>query len=389
MIRTDMRRKRKYEVLLFVVISTALALFGCRLKISQLNEIDTIKNTSLHEALLDSLNVTELYLGLSDEENEIVTTVSDRIKNLKNLKKLSIHCGNLVDSLPSQIGELPIESLTLLWYDKNFFPSFISRMTSLKELIIKHPLQGHVSSSWFSIKDLQSIRIYADSIVIPSVSLQLGSSIENISLYGKTIKLPNDLTFLRNVKSLSIETISLDKELESINHLPSLEKLYLSVDSIRFGSSVEIKLPCLKELYVKNKAVEWFAESKIQITNVEKLIISGSDSVNVSKVISKCPKSKELGLINCALVQIDVSEMNSLKHLDLSSNRFTVIPKSILSLSKLEVLILNSNKINYYVAEILKMKKLKELHLLDNPMNKEVLRKNKELKNKIIIIGLD
>nr|WP_235595748.1 leucine-rich repeat domain-containing protein [Leptospira weilii] len=78
-------------------------------------------------------------------------------------------------------------------------------------------------------------------------------------------------------------------------------------------------------------------------------------------------------------------QLKKLRHLHLSSNQLTNLPKEIGELKNLQELDLSANELTTLPKEIAQLKKLKQLHLHKNPITREEIERIQKLLPKCTI----
>lgn len=238
-----------------------------------------------------------------------LTQLPNSIKNLTNLKKLTLRY-NQITELPDWIDSLIVlESLNLNMNNINKLPSKIGNLAHLKELLLwKNELQD-LPNSICSLHSLKYLNLRLN---------QLKS-------------LPMDLGKLINLIDLNLHDNKLTHIPESIASLKSLESLNISWNLLTTLPLSIVELTSLKSLDLERNELTQIPESIGFLTSLEALNLGDNKLKVVPETIGKLKK---------------------LKVLNLSRNRLNELPTSIYNLGNLEELYLNDNALDIDSTEM-------------------------------------
>jgi Leucine-rich repeat (LRR) protein len=248
------------------------------------------------------------------------TELPDLFHQLTKLKKVFLRDSRII-RLPPSFFQLPaLEILNLVQVDLPEVPAELSKIKSLRKLLISQPCTPSV---------LASLR-----------------GLTHLSCYSSNFDVPPEIAQLTNLKVLNLSSVS--SAFDDFLNFPELEKLNLQVDkkitTFNFG---EGNVPCLKELTTNYPVA--FVSALANCKSLEKLSFSGK--ANESSIVIFKESIKDLiKLTHLSAVDFGVNEMQfcssltNLEYLDLSENEITVIPPSG-NLKKLKTLKLIANRI--------------------------------------------
>ncbi len=162
------------------------------------------------------------------------------VNNDGRVTELSLSFRNLNGTLPNEIGNLTeLTKLNIFGGSSNnltgTIPASICNLTKLESITLsQNKLTGEIPSCLFSITSLKTISISGDSPIF-------------------ILDLPNDLSHLVNLESLSLQRVDLSSEggfPESVFQLTNLTRLYLDIN--RFTGEIPPGISNLTELTYLN-----------------------------------------------------------------------------------------------------------------------------------------
>lgn len=168
---------------------------------------------------------------------------------------------------------------------------------------------------------------------------------------------------------LPVELISLILEhnplKETISCLFTCKKLYEIVSKIDKWK----QFVCYKEFFSNNEFNNKNLD-KLYTNNTFSLSCNGLQKVTIDDCFYKVEKIDFNWNILKKFVVSDKVFFGNLKYLNLSNNRFSFFPDSVLGLANLETLIMNKNNISFIPTDIEKLTKLEYADFSDNKIKK-------------------
>lgn len=324
----------------------------------------TVENTIPDSVLVTSLEELTIF---SESEDFVL---NEKLKELKNLRSLSVLIENREFTIPSWIGEL----------------------TQLEELYIKWTV-NQISPEIFKLKNLKALSIIGSYSNIPSGISSL-SQLQYLNLSSPNLFDINDEVFdIVNLGFLGITGTNVKTISPKVSQLKYMEYLDL-------GDNVITRVPDLSacknliEVNLHENKISPFEHQKIksslgQMTVVKydynfqkfshprkyKSIISNSD--NTSKSVRKALSSKVevLDLSNCENLGKELAFLNkkhkSLQHIKavrLSGNNLEEIPLVVFKLKGLKELYVDDNKLQGLTPMLFEAENIQILSISKNPM---------------------
>ena len=292
------------------------------------NKADLAKITELDCGIKDISNVEGIgkltNLQKADLNTNPLKSLPAEIKNLTKLKKLDAHNAGL-EKLPPEIGQLKALENLHLGFEFAHYPN---RLTTLPKEI------GNLSN-------LKKLNLTSNQLVSLPDTIGKLSKLEFIDLgkaeftlqYNQLHSLPASITNLTNLKALGLGGNKITALPSDIGRLSKLEILDIRDNPIYSLPTGEQGIGALSNL----------TSLEIRLPKVH-LCHAGCKSIDLPADIGKLSKLKKL-TISGKLSQLpDITNLQSLKALDLSYNNFTQLPAQISALKSLKTLDIDGNK---------------------------------------------
>nr|KJB83237.1 hypothetical protein B456_013G236800 [Gossypium raimondii] len=334
-----------------------------------------------------------------------------KLNNLKNLKELHLN-DNKIESVQSK-RQLRLTKLEVLDLSSNYFNS--TKFSSLA--VLPHLKSLNIESNnlteWGYIQDLNVL----SNLKILNISYEGKNnpvssqdnkrelklmSLKELNLWGNVFNsyILSSLGSLSNLKSLYLYDGYAMEEPIGLPALKNLEKLHLGCGNENVDLQLQLLdiFPSLKTLSLENFSLKgtiiirrWQNLTNLKkltltylsgmsniirdigtLTSLEDLVIDGCDVDDNLNLHGFCElrKLQTLAIINSywnASLPECVSELTSLKYLDISSNNFSGNISVFKNLTLLEYLDISSNS---FFGDISMLKNLKSLEYLDLRSNK-------------------
>lgn len=292
------------------------------------NKADLAKIIELNCGVKDISNVEGIgkltNLEKADLNTNPLKSLPAEIKNLTKLKKLDAHNAGL-EKLPPEIGHLKALENLHLGFEFAHYPN---RLTTLPKEI------GNLSN-------LKKLNLTSNQLASLPDTIGKLSKLEFIDLgkaeftlqYNQLHSLPASITNLTNLKALGLGGNKITALPSDIGRLSRLEVLDIRDNPIYSLPTGEQGIGALSNL----------TSLEIRLPNVH-LCHADCKSIDLPADIGKLSKLKKL-TISGKLSQLpDITNLQSLKALDLSYNNFTQLPAQISALKSLKTLDIDGNK---------------------------------------------
>jgi len=283
--------------------------------IPSVNQVDF----GTHGVRIEDGEITELGL-ISCGVSEIPKDISKLI----SLKRLIVRDQNL-SIVPKSIGQLKnLESLSICGFHSNkleSLPESIGSLSSLKELILENNRLNSLPESIGGLKNLEKLNLYGNNLNTLPNGIGKLKKLKSLYLALNRIKsLPKTLKNLLNLKEVSLHQNAMKEVPLALTELKKLEDLDLSMNYIDSLPDQFKNLESLKKLDYSSNWLTEFPEILTRLKNLEDLNLSVNDLNNIPESIGY--------LIN--LITLDLSYNRGLK----------TLPESMLNLRFFENLYL-------------------------------------------------
>ena len=254
------------------------------------------------------------------------------LKNLENLSKTEME---IVEEIDMYYGD----SQYAIEFDKNKlcglelrhlnlkqFPLEITRLVSLKKLLLERNILRSVPKEIGELKNLRELNLSGNQL--EELPKEIGSlaSLESLSLnINKFKEFPECLTRLKNLKYLGLGMNQISNIPVSIAKLKNLQILALNVNLISRLPETLGNLKSLEFLSLDNNRLESLPESIDQLTSLKKLKLRSNKLISLPESLFK---------------------LHNLKKLDISDNDIYQIPNIKRKLNYLDVFEYDEKKIN-------------------------------------------
>lgn len=273
-----------------------------------------------HGIRIENGKITELGLiscGISE--------IPEDISKLTSLKKLVVRDQNL-SIVPESIGQLKnLESLSICGFlhsnKLQSLPDSIGSLASLKELVLENNLLNSLSEGIGGLKNLQKLNLYGNNLNT----------------------LPNGIGRLKNLKSLYLALNRIKSLPKSMKNLSNLKELSLHQNAMKELPLVVTELKGLEDLDLSMNSIDSLPDQFKNLKSLKKLDYSSNWLIIFPKIITKLINLEDLNLSENNLESIpeSIGYLANLKTLDISYNRgLKSLPESMLNLRFFENLYL-------------------------------------------------
>ncbi len=284
--------------------------------IPSVNQVDF----GTHGVRIEDGEITELGLISC-----VISEIPKDISKLISLKKLIIRDQNL-SIVPESIGQLKnLESLSICGFlhsnKLESLPESFGSLSSLKELILENNRLNSLPESIGGLKNLEKLNLYGNNLNTLPKGIGKLKKLKSLYLALNRIKsLPNTMKNLLNLKEVSLHQNAMKEVPIALTELKKLEDLDLSMNSIDSLPDQFKNLESLKKLDYSSNWLTEFPEILTKLKSLEDLNLSVND-------LKYIPES--------------IGYLINLKTLDLSYNRgLKSLPESMLNLRLFENLYL-------------------------------------------------
>ena len=332
---------------------------------------------------------------------------------LTNLETFTYNSGNLYQ-IPPLAHLVNLTELRLVNNNLNEVPAEIFKLTNLIELDMGNNLIKELPGQLSTLINLRELYFYANQISsIPHELTQLSFlSVINLA-YNFFTKLPDDFfQHFENLEQLKFSGNQLSSIPNEIFNITTIVDLNLSRNSIKVLPDNIGNLIQLRWLDVKENQIELLPESICTLRFLEELIVSGNQLKTLPSTLKTlkllladknkiallhenflCDEVEEIDLSHNLLEKLPNSFFqpeNKLTKLNLSNNRLTYLPDTIVTLESLtqlnarenqietlpnhlgdlplKVLDLSHNKITKLPSTLLRNRSIWFLNCADNPL---------------------
>lgn len=313
--------------------------------------------------ILQMENLHELILT-----NTRLTYLPDDLSKLKHLKVLRVQ-NNPIRQLPVTIVQLiHLRVLDLRETDIVKIPH-ISRLNHLVELDISHTLIKTVPRYFSKFPHLKHLEIAGLKLTHLMFTEYKHLHYLDIS-HNNFEKLPADLKELTHLHSLIMTDLKQLKQIPLwVFEFPHLHYLDISRNNANLFTKEHwghlSSDRHLKGLYLSNINLENLAMNWAGLKHLEELDLSGNPMINYANLMTalKTTSLKKLNFSGNRLTNIDFRHFTHLTELDISGNKFSIIP---FLPNQLQILNLEKNQLKNISTSITDLIKIEELYLANN-----------------------
>ena len=337
-------------------------------------DLDTWYGVSILSGRIDSLNlsdnnlsgtipemVTELselwYLNL--KENSLTGTIPHSLETFKQLEVFDISRNEIDGLIPSEIGELT--SLRELALNGNQItgnvPMELENLLGLSDLFLgANLLEGNIPNYLGNLSNLRTLDL-SNNLLIGSIPAELGEldDLERLWLFGNQLggNIPAELGTLSLLQQLFLSNNNITGEIPSeLGNLQNLEQITLAYNNL--SGNIPNSIGNLSKVWELNLSSNNFSGpipismgslSNVRVVNLGFNQLSGAIPIELGNL----PVLGSLSLRSNQLVGNipDIFNLNTLYHLDLSSNELTgPVPTEVSNLTSLTTLKLQNNPLS-------------------------------------------
>jgi Leucine-rich repeat (LRR) protein len=275
--------------------------------------------------------------------------ISRAIKDLPELTFFYIGNDPIVDSIPSEIGQLTkLTYLHIRNTEIRYAPAEIGLLKNLTALYLRYNNQlSKIDANLSDLDQLSSLDIYSNALEELPDGISEMAELTSINAYSNQItSLPATIVNSPKLTLLQMQTNKLSTLPANFENLSTLTSLNLSA----------------------NEFTE-FPESIASLTNLTSLEFSANDLNSVPAAIALMTKLTNLNLStnNITSIPNEISNVVNLQTLNLSSNGISSFPSILSSLTNLQNLNLSSNNLSgTFPVAALSMTNLRYLYLNSN-----------------------
>jgi Leucine-rich repeat (LRR) protein len=294
------------------------------------------------------------------EWNNLIGTIPTELRDLSELRQLSLSGNMLAGAIPNEIGTLANLRWLFLGYNNlsGPVPTTLGQLSSLEALDLGgNQLAGEIPPQLGDLSKLQSLHLWGNQLTGP-IPIELGnlSELQELGLGGNQLTgtIPNAIWGLTNLRMLILDNNDLEGTLPAtINQLENLE--YLHLHNNRFDGEIppEVgELSQLKELILYlNGFTGTIPDEIFLLSNLENLDL-GDNALegSIPNLFGEVPLLSILSLTENQLsgpIPTSLGVLSELKELNLAGNQLSgSIPNQIGMLNNLKWLFLGWNNLN-------------------------------------------
>lgn len=322
-----------------------------------------------------------LITGLLIKDIKIDEKILHIISKLKNLKYLYLS-KNQITKIPKSFAKLIyLEELDLSNNKLTNLPTYFSNFIHLKWLNLKSNAITQIPDEFSSLVNIKKLDISDTPMIkipevfysIPNISIELDNTpIKRTNEYLSNLANKENITLCYKQEEYLYEPS--DLQLDSLDEI-ELESIHQSLYNIPLsGTTLETSPNSVQEIYESIFTpidINYSDTNQNEIHEIYNLLADIKNNnphfEKVSNIVTL--KSLDLSYTNLQEIPTYLSQLTHLEWLDLSYTNITHIPESICKLQNLQQLDLRGNNIRTIPISILKLKKLETLILDDNQIS--------------------
>ena len=232
-----------------------------------------------------------------------------------------------------------------------------NQLTSLPEEISK-------------LTNLQTLSLSNNQLTSLPEEISKLTNLQELSLSNNQLKsVPEEISKLTNLWELHLSSNQLTSLPDSIGNLKQLGRLNISENKLTSLPTNAANLTNLRGLFLNNNNLAALPNFICNFNYLIHLNVSNNQLTSLPGCIEKLQNLQSLFLQNNKLVVLpDIGSLGNLTLLNLYNNKLTSLPDSIGNLTKLEELYLNSNQLTSLPNSMDKLTNLWKLNLNNNPL---------------------
>lgn len=286
--------------------------------------------------------------------------ISPRISKLRNLQELDLS-DNLLLHLPIEVGDLAkLETLNLANNKLRVLQFQLTRCQQLQQIDLSYNEELDLENAFFKLAYLGQLkRLDLDGAKSLPKALELVSSLEELYVRnGEFEVLPSRISKLKRLRLVDLEgcnKLDVSAVTKALIGVKSLEELRLVGDNINDFPQGLKRMENLKRLVIGGFSFDVRNHPRDHLPVLDELHIT--QAPNLRGFFIGClpmrTKLQTLRVTQCELTSLDegLTEMVSLRELDLSNNELIDLPLDLADLQDLEVLDLRGNPISQEVLD--------------------------------------
>lgn len=252
------------------------------------------------------------------------------------------------------------------------FPKNYGMLNSFDKLELNLSHNGKtidLEKTFSQLKDFSntaSLGLMSNRIIELPDSIQLIDSLEQLDLcYNKGLAFPHDVSKLKKLKYLNLNSCNLNVIPEAIFELENLEVLKIDNNKLATIPSSISKLKNLKKLSLRGNSLSVLPSEIVHLENLEMLDISKNKFTFIPDSLSSIKTLDSLYFEENDLSIEDVfSKLNeNLRTLTLRGESFTTLPKSLERFKNIESIVLSDTKISSLPRMDRDFEKLRKLEI--------------------------
>ncbi|MBD3215745.1 MAG: hypothetical protein GF311_24245 [Candidatus Lokiarchaeota archaeon] len=278
---------------------------------------------------------------------------------------------NLVRNVEDSLKEITnLQQLQLKLNKIKRFPGFITRFSLLEILDLSNNSIKIIPESISNLRSLKMLNMEHNSLkTLPKLIGDL-EKLEYLNLrHNQLYYLPESFKLLKNLNYLDLHGNKFNRVPYSIISLNSLNYLSLGLNTIKFIDQKIINLEALKTLKLGGNRLNYYTFNGLsQIRSLKELDLYDNNLKSIPSSLLDIQSLERLSLHNNQLEKLpeNFRKLINLKELDISWNNFLDFPEVIIKLKNLEILNLSGNRIEKIPDSITELNQLHQLNLRFN-----------------------
>lgn len=254
-------------------------------------------------------------------------------------------------------------------------PPEIIKLNQLEDVRFEYSSITDLPDNFFSLPLKRVVFMGTTSLDIQNILVKFANcpTLEFLGFgYMNLDTLPEEIGWIRQLKSLGLWGNNLSTLPVSIGNLTALEGMALTDNSIDSFPETIQKLSHLEFVGLDGNNLQQLPLNFLKLPFLKEINLSRNPKLNLDSTLAQLSLYElvDIALRECAIKTLPatIGRFTQLERLDLSDNQLSELPTEILKLQELVHLYINHNKLNHLPEEIGTLSKMKYLELGSNQL---------------------